>query len=249
MNDIIEIYDNYHELGIMNRKITEGKEIELVKEYIQFRKQNFISTENKKLAIFIESKVNNSYPDIVFVEYDPENYSNWNETRGLLDNMNLKVLYHIYEKGGLESMDIVSQLGITWKDTMLAVEKLYDSSLILRDNGKWLVKDSGRITTHKIEAVEAKLNQWDRVLQQTIINKNFASESYVLSINSSNLKDDILDKFKRFGIGICLKSGENFEIIKKAKKISIPVSFNSIYFNEWIGRILYFERGEHNVIC
>lgn len=235
---IIEIYDDYRELGIINRKITEGKEIELVREYIEYRKEKFIPLSNKNLAIFIETKISNSYPDIVFVEYNPENYCNWNSKRSELNKDDLKVLYHIHSKDGLEAVDIVTQLGLTWKATMLAVEKLYDANLIVRKNCKWILTDVKKISTYKIEAVEAKLNHWEQVLQQSIINKNFASESYALSIAESTPKKETLSKFKKFGIGVCLKNGNNFDIIKEAKSVPIPVNYNSIIFNEWIGQIL-----------
>lgn len=48
MHDILEVYNNYRELGIKNRQITEGKEIELVREYIDFRKEEFSPEPEKK---------------------------------------------------------------------------------------------------------------------------------------------------------------------------------------------------------
>lgn len=246
--DIIEIYDDYRDLGIINRKITEGKEIELVRDYIDYRKEKFNPLSEKKLAIFIESKIDNSYPDIVFVEYNPNNYYKWNDTRANLNKDDLKVLYHIYSKNGVQSTDIVTQLGLTWKSAMLAIENLYDAGLIFRKNQNWILTDVDMISTYKIEAVEAKLNHWEQVLQQSIINKNFASESYALSIAESTLKKEVLSKFKKFGIGVCLKHGTEFDIIKEAKKVPIPVNFNSIIFNEWIGRILNAKEKRLNAV-
>lgn len=237
MTDIIEIYDNYTDIGILNRKITEGKEIELVREYINFRKNNFVASSNRKLAIFLESKVGNSYPDIVFVEFNPENYINWNDVRDGLLKEEYKILYHIYAQKGINSKELVKQLGFSWKEITLSIEKLYDSELITRKNQKWIAEDH-KIMMYKIEAVEAKLNNWHEVLQQSIINKNFASESYALSLMQSKPKEDILYKFKRFGVGMYIKKGTLFERINKAKKVDIPVSFNSIVFNEWIGKIV-----------
>lgn len=248
VQDIIEVYDNYHNLGIKNRKITEGKEIDLVREYIEFRKNTFEASDDRKLAIFLESKVDNAYPDIVFVEYNPENYHNWNDYRSTLGKEDFKVLYYIYTKGGLSANDIVTQLGVTWRDIMLIIERLYDSNLITRRNNNWMLTDEKNISTYKIEAVEAKLNQWEQVLQQSIINKNFASESYALSVGKAIPKKEILNKFKRFGVGVCLKNGDKFDVIKSAKKSDIPVSFNSIIFNEWIGRILNLKEVPINVI-
>ncbi|MEY8430639.1 hypothetical protein AALC75_08945 [Lachnospiraceae bacterium 48-42] len=238
MKDIIEIYNNYREVGIKNRTITEGQEMELVREYIKYRKDSFQGSPDRKMVIFLETKVDSSYPDIVFVEYNPNNYENWNRARGLLEKRDLKILYHLYSMGGGELSDLVTQLGVTWKDAGLAVERLHDSQLITRNCGKWTLIDYRQISTRTIQAVEAKINKLDEVLQQGIINRNFASESYALSILKSKPKKETLAKFKKFGVGLCVKNGDAFEVVKTAKQSHIPVSFNSILFNEWIGRIL-----------
>ena len=248
MQKIIEIYDNYHDLGINNRTITEGDEIKLVKEYINYRKESFVSTSDNNLAVFVEAQVANAYPDIVFVEYNPENYTNWKDVRSELGKQEMKILYHIYMMGGVDFSGLITQLGITWKDAGISIERLYDSNLIKRENKKWMLVDEKKITTHKIEAVEAKLNQWEQVLQQSIVNRNFASESYALSIAKSKPKKEVLDKFKKFGIGVYIKDGDSFNMIKEAKRSQIPVSFNSIFFNEWIGRILNSGKETMNVI-
>ncbi len=49
-------------------------------------------------------------------------------------------------------------------------------------------------------------------------------------------------------MGVYLKNGNTFDVIKEAKKKEIPVSFNSIFFNEWIGRILNTREELVNVI-
>ena len=144
--------------------------------------------------------------------------------------------------------DLVAQLGITWKEVGTCIERLYDSKLIKRENKRWMLVDEKKITTYKIEAVEAKLNQWEQVLQQSLINRNFASESYALSIAKSKPKKEVLNKFKKFGIGVYIKEGNSFNTIKEAKRNPIPVSFNSILFNEWIGRILYSGEEKPNAI-
>lgn len=248
MSDIIEIYNNYSQVGIKNRSITEGKEMELVRDYIEYRKSEFKSNEERKLAIFIETKINNSYPDIVFVEYNPENYIKWNNTRDTLTKNDLKILYHVYSQEGLEAAQIVEQLGVTWKETLQSVERLCDSELLIRKFGNWIVDDINKMTTYKIEAVEAKLNHWDQVLQQSVLNKNFASESYALSLIESKPKKEILSKFKRLGVGVYLKDGNCFNVLKQAEVNNIPVSFNSIIFNEWIGRIQNSRGAQFNAV-
>lgn len=239
MKDIMIIYNNYPEIGLKNRTITEGREIELVREYVNYRKDLFEASSEKKMAIFLEPQVGNAYPDIVFVEYNPENYQTWNKYRNYLEKKDLKILYHIYSVNGITMEGIVSQLGVTWKEAGLAVEKLYDSELIIRQEGKWILCDINKIVTNSIQAVEAKIDKWEEVLQQSIMNKNFASESYALLDSKSRPKKEVISKFSHFGVGLCLKEGDSFATLRKAKSTNIPLSFNSIMFNEWIGRILY----------
>lgn len=241
------IYNNYSEIGIKNRTITEGREMDLVREYIEYRQNAFRASSHNKLAIFIEPQVGNSYPDIVFVEYNPENYLNWNKYRNSLEKKELKILYHIYATRGIDLEGIVTQLGVTWKEAGISLEKLYDSTLITRENKKWILKKKDTIITNKIQAVEAKIDKIDDVLQQSIINKNFAAESYALIDTKKKLKSDIVSKFGHFGVGLYLKKGNSFEILKHAKVANIPLSFNSIMFNEWIGRILNKGDGLVNV--
>jgi hypothetical protein len=238
MHDIFEIGESDKKIGIITRKNTHGEEFELVKKFIDYRKEIFKPSSTKKLAIFIEPKINMSYPDIVFVEYNPNNYEHWNDNRFELGSSDLKILYHIYASKGINSSNIVAQLGSGWKDVMLSVEKLYDSNLIIRKEQKWCIKDKKSLSVRKIEAVEAKINKWDEVFQQAIINKNFASESYALSKMIINPKKVTIDRFDNFGIGLYIHNNAGFKMMSEAKKTPIPVSFNSIYFNEWIGRAI-----------
>ena len=188
MYDMIEIYDEYKELGIKTRKITQGQEFNLVKEFIEYRKNEFKPTHTNKLAIFIEPHINNSYPDIVFVEYNPHSFENWNDSRSILSTIDFKILYYIFVTKRIDANGIVSQLGVTWKDTMLSIERLYDAKLISRKRNNWCIRNKNIFSVKKIEAVEAKINKLDNVFQQALINKNFASESYVLSNISKGIK-------------------------------------------------------------
>lgn len=247
MNEIMLIYDNFGDLGIKNRTITEGQEIRLVREYIDYRSNLFKATESNKLAVFLEPQVGNSYPDIVFVEYNPNEFQTWNQHRNTLSKKDIKILFHIHSTQGIDIEGIVSQLGYSWKDVAISVEKLFDAGLIIRENRRWMVDKKMSILPKHIEAVEAKINKWDEVLQQSIINKNFASESYALVKSKNGLKRDALLQFNRFGVGLYHKKGDTFETIKKAKCTNVPLSFNSIMFNEWIGRILCRGETETNV--
>ena len=91
----------------------------------------------------------------------------------------------------------------------------------------------------KIKAIEAKISDWNNVFQQALMNRLFASESYVLT-PVSKPSTPIFEHAKQNGIGIfSLPQGEKFKTKWKPKLTSgLPVSYASWLFNEWIGRRL-----------
>jgi len=243
MTGIIEVHDKYKDIGIKARKITQGTEFDLVKDFIEYKKNVFKPTNNKNLMIFIEPQINNSYPDIVFVEYNPNGFENWSPSRFNLNKIDYKICYHIFVSKRIKAEDIILQLGITWKEALLSIERLYDAGVIIRSNKNWCIKDNSIFSVKKIQAVEAKINDLNNVFQQALVNKNFASESYVLSNMNKNIESSKIKRYGDFGIGLYSQLDNKFKLISKSQKTTIPASFSSIYFNEWIGKILLKSKG------
>lgn len=238
LRDVIEIFNSDPNIGVTTRRKTPGEELELVQQFISFKKNTFNPSPTNKLAIFVEPKIGKSYPDIVFAEYNPDNFDSWADVRFDLDLSDLKTLYHIYVTFSIDTSGIVKQLGMSWKKAALSVEKLYDANLIIRKDKKWQLRNREALKLNRIEAVEAKIDKWEEVFQQALLNKNFASESYVLSKVVSTPRENTIMRFNNFGIGLYVKCSTGFRTVTKAIKASIPVSFTSIIFNEWIGRAL-----------
>lgn len=236
---IIEVYNNYSSLGILSRPITYGEEFEMVQRFIDYKKNSFKEQGNKQLAIFVETKINDAYPDVIFAEYDPSKYERWNNSRSKLSSADLKLLYYLYTKNNATSKTIITDLSIHYKTLLQSLEALLDAGLISRSNECWSVLNREDIfSVNKIEAVEAKINKWDIVMQQAILNKSFASESFVLSKCKKEPKNDIVKRINSFGIGIYLFDDYHFSRIVKAKRGRFPSNYNSVYLNECIGRIL-----------
>ena len=240
---ILEFSNTDTNLNLISRPITIGKENDLVNSYIDYRKSIFKSTNSHNLAIFKEIKIGNSFPDIVFVDFNPGNYENWNSIRQNLSKNEYRIIYFLYANSGCEHLaDVVKLLNLDWKTVATSFEKLYDAKLIERKNSIWKLTNKKTLTCKNIQAIEAKYYNWDKVLQQSILNKNFASESYILSSVKKNLNPDVLQKFQNFGIGVYLEKDNHFKQISKAENIKLPINYNSIYFNELIGKALYSNR-------
>lgn len=237
--EMLEIYDEYVDLGINARPITAGQEFEMVRGFIDFKKNKFKSSSKKNMAIFIETKINEAYPDVIFAEYDPCCYEQWNNQRNKLTKADLKLLHFIFSKRNVSSQRIVKELSIQYKLLLQSLEKLIDSKLIARDKGYWVIQDrSNAFGIKRIEAVEAKISKWEEVMQQAIINRSFASESFVLSKRKRRMNENVIEKIGEFGIGIYLYDNEKFSCYSQAIHNRMPANYNSIYLNECIGRIL-----------
>ena len=92
----IEIFEkNVPNIGLFTRTATQGEEIELVKEFIEFYCDRFLKNNKvNNLAVFVEPRVSSGFPDIVFATYSPDILENWSKEREKLDIYDLKVLSH-----------------------------------------------------------------------------------------------------------------------------------------------------------
>lgn len=237
--EIFEVYNNYSSLGINSRPITEGEEFNMVRQFIDFKEASFKPTSSRNLAVFIETKINGAYPDVIFAEYNPYNFEHWNTSRNNLSTADLKLLHFIYSRRNVTSQRLIKELSIQYKTLLLSLEALLDAELIIRKGGYWIIANRREIFgVKRIEAVEAKISKWDMVMQQAIINKAFASESFVLSKRKRELDSHVVKRISAFGIGIYLYDNKQFSCYTSALQNRFPSNYNSIYLNECIGRII-----------
>ena len=237
---IIEINNNPE---IIFRTPTKGIELDLVRKFVDFKKNQFEKNnkddKSKGMAILQEPKIETSYPDVIFAEYNMRNFEKWNDDRKKLNKQDLKILYHLYMKNGLESSQIIKQLGINSSVLLKSIENLIDANMIERKSGIWQIIDRENFfAINKIETVEAKVNQWNSALIQAVNNKRFSSECYVLSNAKQEPSEIIKDKFSEFGIGMYQQKNMSFRTVKKAKKTSIPNSYTSLVLEEIIGNMI-----------
>lgn len=237
--DYITIYNDYKSLGIDCRSITEGEENDMVNDFIDYKVDNYKSKQHGELAVFKETKIANSFPDLLFVEYDPFAFDKWNDKRASLTPDDIKILYYIYEKYGVSSDLIIKRLSINSNTCLKSLEHLLDANLIQRKNGKWSILDRKSIFgIHSIEAVEAKIGKFDEVTQQAISNATFASKSSILCKRKTNYQDKQLDFIKMLGLGAYRCNDAGFESVVDPLDRKYPNNFYSIYINECLGKVL-----------
>lgn len=231
MENMLIIKDNY----IKSRIVKEGPELELVNEFIQ-KIPKIFKTKKNKLALFTEPLIEGAYPDIVVSEYDPRIIDSWNTKRSLLSGIDFKIFENIRMYKGLTSQKMFKVTNYKYKTLLQCIENLYDAGFIERKQGEWKSKPLNQIYSIKrLISIEAKMREWKTLLNQANANQWFASESYALS-SVKNPRESTINKFKDYGIGLYSLSNQKLTKLNKAKKQSLPKSYMSWMFNEWIGR-------------
>lgn len=234
MSQVHTYKKNQPNLGLFFRKSTDGKELDLVEEFVEEYTKKFIRYNKKNnLAVFIEPRLESGFPDIVFAKYNSDFLCNWNKNRSKVTTIDLKILSLLINFKGLSSNEL-EKFGFYGSELLESIERLLDAEMINRNNREWQPKPLNQLYGLKeLIAVEAKLSNNARVIDQAVSNTWFASESYTL-IDSIKPNKKTIETYSNKGIGMYGKDKNFFKIID-ATKLSLPSSYVSLQFNEWVG--------------
>ena len=246
MSQIMVFNSKKPEIGLFTRTATAGREYALIEQFIDYYCDTFKRNNRKtRLAVFIEPRIESGFPDVVFASYLPSITENWSDKRELLDKYELKLLSYLCNSENVLGTKLISKLGFPEKQTLASLEKLMDAKLISYRKHSWSIRELRDVfSLTKLIAVEAKLNDIGRVLEQTHLNTWFASHSYALT-NSANPQSRTVNTFLKYGIGLYCK-GSQFCKIVEAKPYSLPSSYLSFQFNEWIAKTIAHQGGVTN---
>lgn len=239
MTNVLEFSMNDPSIGLIVRSTRNGPELELTNMFLAQYKGR-LSTLKRHYALFYEPLLPTGFPDIIVVSYNPKNFKSWNSERSNLTILDLKVLHHLYFVQGSSSENIENQLGIDSTTLFRVLERLLDSAMIRRTKKRWIPRSlRSRYAATNIQAIEAKVSDWQGVFRQASMNRWFASESCVLSpVQSPSSK--VMNRAIKLGVGIySLTTGSPVKTVQKPVRGCLPSSYASWMLNEWIGRRLF----------
>ena len=243
MSQVMIIKNSRPDIGLYTRSATLGEEYELVEQFIEYYCHTFIRNNKKtQLAVFVEPRIDSGFPDIVFASYLQSITDNWSDKREALDVYDLKLFSYLCTTESAIGAKIISTLGFPEKQTLTSLEKLMSAKLVSYRDYSWRVRELREMfSITKLIAVEAKLNDINRVVEQTHLNTRFASHSYALT-NSVHPQGVTVKTFQRLGLGLYGKDLRFMRIVE-AKRHTLPSSYLSFQFNEWIGKSIVHQGG------
>ena len=116
-------------IGYFSRTSTQGKEFDMVSQYIDFLVRKYDKLKTKRAAIFIEPKLDSGYPDVVVVEYSSLPPLEWKNARQRLTNTDIRILFYIQTRKNISVETVCNTLGYPAASVEKSLRHLCDSGL------------------------------------------------------------------------------------------------------------------------
>ncbi|MCC7071755.1 MAG: hypothetical protein IT383_10555 [Deltaproteobacteria bacterium] len=185
---------------------------------------------NCATTIFLEPFLESGAPDLVAVTWHvPTAKALWHLAANLRVD-SLRVLHFLATSP--ERSDNLLEDVFGRRRSKALIGELLEQGAVRRHRGTWTVKGRDRVfAVRKIVAIEAKLSDAARLLQQASNNRWFASESYALFRRRPT--EPSMQSARRLGVGVWVH-GDEQPSLKAKNSAEQPVSYASWLFNTWI---------------
>lgn len=229
---MIQIKEPMKACRLSFRHPTLGVENDLVKAFVsEFRR----ILPDRDYALFLEPKLPTGYPDCVVVEYDPMAFSKWSCHRHALSDVEMRVLFLLHPRKGIRVSSLVEKIGLTERKIKNILGSLVENGDAICKNGDvYFAVVEGVRGIKSILSVEAKVNDFNRVIGQAAVNQAFSNESYVLMPRKSLTRENE-ELLASSRVGMFSISQLGLKRIKGIPAKRKSSSYLSLYFNEWIG--------------
>lgn len=216
---------------IGGRKTRKGPESNLVNQFLL--DLPFITRPNHRITVFQEPRLVSGFPDLVAVVWHKPTASKWLIERASLTRDEIRILHILGCNGPQDESRLEYFLQASVKKL---VKRLCEIGLITNRRNIWkLISLQDNFAVRDIIALEAKISDFPKAVEQASLNRWFATQSYVLLPKPIRSRGQI-ELATREGVGVWI-AGEAKPILKplEAEKKK-PQSYASWLFNEWAWR-------------
>lgn len=225
-------------IGMSFRKPTPGPEGDLVRWFMHDWKVEVL--RGCDMTVFVEPRLESGFPDMVLVQWRKDWTRHWRPERRRLKNEDIRVLHSLWYAGPASERVLKNAFG---SGVTAKLGRLRDANVVSRRSGSWRARPLRKIfAVRRIIAIEAKMGDIQRGLQQALLNTWFASASYLLMPHVPRA-DKIAGRATSLGVGLwSQKAG----IVRQAAQARVPRSYASWLFNEWAWRASHLSQAENN---
>ena len=215
------------ELGAQFRRPRSGPELDLIEAFL--RSISLRAPSGCRATVFREPRLESGFPDLVVVVWREEVTRNWRSERTSLKVHDLRVMHYLHQTRSTSSERLLARFG---RRATGSIERLHDAAMIRAVGSSWSpVALRCSYAALEIIAIEAKVGNWRKVLNQALLNTWFASKSYVLVPNLPSRQR--LAEAESLGIGIYSLAGPKGQKLARGCPQVPPRSYASWILNDW----------------
>lgn len=183
-----------------------------------------------RIAVFREPAIESGAPDVVLVAWKPSIGLNWSSARTELTKSDLRLLHLLVQQGPQTTAALERLCRFPLATALTRLER---AEVIRRRGRNWQARALRHIfAASQIIAIEAKMSNWRRGLEQAAINRWFASTSYLLMPRAPR-NETFWSEATAAGVGVWTKD-ERFQ--QTATSGCLPCSYASWLFHEFAWR-------------
>jgi len=176
------------------------------------------------------------YPDVVAVMLRKSTVR-VNAQRAGLRLPHLRLVHHIHTMRRSSEQELMARLLFRPTQMPRLLSDLEGAGLIRRAGKTVFARYApSPFVARRIIAVEAKMRDWHRAIEQAISNTWFASHSFVL-LPHKCWTGNVGRAARRHGIGVLLFNGTRLSLQVRPRTHSLPGSYGSWLVNEWALRV------------
>ncbi len=192
------------------------------------RNAQFVSGQQ----LFQEPSLPTGFPDLVIVLLS-KNGPAATPARLRVTDLHLQLLQHVSRVGRLTFREIAGDLLWKFHQVEAVSRDLVAAELASVHDGTLEVRPLSEIfVARRIIAIEAKIRDWRRGIDQARANIWFASHSLIL-LPRDRYNDRVRDAATECGVGVLTFDGQTTSMPVKPIENPIPASYGSWLFNEW----------------
>lgn len=221
----------------ISAKKNNSKEGKILDKFIDSGFFEKLNTKKYSYTLIHEPYTGFGYADLVCLRWNKTIYERWNFRRDSLQEEDIKILHYLYNSQKAKTLvQIERDLGYKNKTLYKTVDRLISADLITENHkNTFKVRPLNKIFfIYEIIAVEAKIRDWKKALEQSFNNVFFASKSFSLFPEES-INANMLNSYNKTEVGL-LSIGKSYRQLLKPKKMRIPTSLTAWRFNEMLGR-------------
>jgi hypothetical protein len=217
---------------VLSRTATQGPELEIVRAFLN--RSICAKRTGHMVSVFCEPRLDTGYPDVVLVHWDREVADAWPVCRAELTSDDVRFLHFLNGARSVSRDEFRCRSSLRRSDR--TIERLAAAGVVNVSRRSIHVRPLREIfAVRRLIALEAKISDWRRGLQQAFVNTWFASESFLLLARMPKGRL-LLEDAARIGVGVVSADQDLSTPLLRSRRDRLPQSYASWLFNEWAWR-------------